>query len=563
VKQYEQMGTIVYPIEELARQIDHIIREEAYKPVSQARELQEEMEQWLSEKIGIPVGHDEPDEDAKKKRLENARKPVGSVIRMRGATSGYHRDPITGKVVWDDLPVEYEFRKRHDLSTLIWKAVEEQEDRVLGVIHGGRALGRDGRNIGKDLEYLINYKDGGERVVGRWRGMFPNTEAGRRAGWERDYLKEHGIQPGTEAAKALLRQPDAKAWVDGKMQDMTKRGTPRLPDAVRQYATRVGRAGLDHRAIRIARTETAQMVADEQTKIAENSDICTGEMDWVMDRGRDAWNCNCEKYAGMSPWKVDDPDRPEIPLHPNCMCEWRPRLKTDDEILAAFKEEMAEELGIIEGTEEQKAILDRIDRAMVCSHCGKTFNSKFTNASCPYCGEVFSDNIFEKFKEENAKKAKDFADQEFPGEKWKQLEDGIYISENRSSNAKNNELRDAQILRDGGSTVYLIPEYRDSRDRQYDAIVDGIKMEFKNLITANPITLQDRFLYSREQSPNVFINLENSPLTQKEIYTALYGARNSEDYIKSNKDNQGGVIILKINGIKYLRRHNVDYFYKP
>jgi len=64
----------------------------------------------------------------------------------------------------------------------------------------------------------------------------------------------------------------------------------------------------------------------------------------------------------MSPWKVDDPDRPEIPLHPNCMCEWRPRLKSDDEILAAFKEEMAEELGIIEGTEEQADMLEHIER---------------------------------------------------------------------------------------------------------------------------------------------------------------------------------------------------------
>jgi hypothetical protein len=96
-----------------------------------------------------------------------------------------------------------------------------------------------------------------------------------------------------------------------------KRGST-LPDAVKQYTARLGKAGLDYRAIRISRTETAAMLADEQTDIARNSAISTGEMDFVMERGRDAWGCNCEKYAAQNPWKVDDPNRPEIPVHPNC-----------------------------------------------------------------------------------------------------------------------------------------------------------------------------------------------------------------------------------------------------
>lgn len=91
---------------------------------------------------------------------------------------------------------------------------------------------------------------------------------------------------------------------------------------------------------------------------------------------------------------MDDSGRPEIPLHPNCMCEWRPRLKTDEEIIAAFKEEMAEELGIIEGTEEQQEMLDAIDRGL-CPVCGKAFNSanknKYYNiidvGTCPVCGQ--------------------------------------------------------------------------------------------------------------------------------------------------------------------------------
>jgi hypothetical protein len=44
------------------------------------------------------------------------------------------------------------------------------------------------------------------------------------------------------------------------------------------------------------------------------------------------------------------------------MGEWRPRLKTDAEILAALEEEMKEDLAIIEGTDEQRAKLEEIDK---------------------------------------------------------------------------------------------------------------------------------------------------------------------------------------------------------
>ena len=373
VRQYAEQGTIVYPVEALAHEIDHIIREEGAKSVMAARKLQEDMEDWLGEKLGVKIKHrqnSETPKEARERRLNAAKRPVGSIIKTAGRGWGYgtssqglasyYRDPQTGKIVWTDLPLEYQFRKRADLSDQVWKAVEEQEQMVFDVIQGGRSLGRNVKDISKDLETFINYRDGGERVVGRWMGMFPNTEEGRREAWKREYLAAHGgFQPGSEAAKSLLRQPDAQAWVKGKMLETTKRGTPRLPDAVKQYAVRLGKAGLDYRAIRIARTEQTSMLADEQLAIAENSDICTGEMDFVMERGRDHWHCNCPHYAEQNPWKVDDPERPEIPVHENCMCEWRPRLKTDAEILAALREEMKEDLETIEGTEEQRELLEK------------------------------------------------------------------------------------------------------------------------------------------------------------------------------------------------------------
>jgi len=163
--------------------------------------------------------------------------------------------------------------------------------------------------------------------------------------------------------------------------------------------------------------------------------------------------------------------------------------------------------------------------------------------------------------QENAQKANEAADRLFPMEKWIKVEDGIYLSPRRAIGKKSNyadELRDAQILRDAGSTVYLVPENSRQVGRKYDAIVDGMTMELKNQHGASTRTLKEHFLKSREQAPNVFINLEDSPLTRKKILKTLYRSRNSDDYLKKSKDNEGGIIILKINGVDRLIYLDVD-----
>jgi hypothetical protein len=253
-----------------------------------------------------------------------------------------------------------------------------REKAVFDVIRGGRAAGRNVRDICRDLEEYINKPNGGEIVAGRWGNMFPATKEGIRDAYMHQYVEGLGLQWGSTGAHNILYEKTPggatrlregfRQYLDERMSGikydektgLALRGS-KLPDAVKQYAARLGKAGLDYQTIRIARTETTAMLADEQLAIAGNSDICTGEMDFVMERGRDAWPCNCEKYASKSPWKVDDPERPEIPVHPNCMCEWRPRLKTDAEILASLREEMKADLETFEGTEEQKELLERID----------------------------------------------------------------------------------------------------------------------------------------------------------------------------------------------------------
>jgi len=164
----------------------------------------------------------------------------------------------------------------------------------------------------------------------------------------------------------------------------------------------------------------------------------------------------------------------------------------------------------------------------------------------------------------NAQNAKDVVDILFPNEKWKLIEKRIYLSVNRAIGKKTNfkaELRDAQILRDFGSTIYLVSE-PNTNGKKYDAIVDGHIFEFKN-IGGNTNTLEHQFLRSRSQAPNVFINLETSNLTKREILSTLFSARNklntekSHGYIYYNNFN-GGKIILKIKGHKNLICLNID-----
>jgi hypothetical protein len=170
----------------------------------------------------------------------------------------------------------------------------------------------------------------------------------------------------------------------------------------------------------------------------------------------------------------------------------------------------------------------------------------------------------------NAKKARDAADQLFPGEKWETVEDGIYLSTRRPVGKKSNykeELRDAQILRNSGSTVYLVPEVRQTSEKKYDAIVNGLKFEFKN-ISGNENTLQTQFLRSRSQAPNVFINLETSDITKRQVMSALYGARNRRESTKSHGYNHynkfnGGRIIIKMKGQEWLLCLNVDDLKMP
>jgi len=177
-----------------------------------------------------------------------------------------------------------------------------------------------------------------------------------------------------------------------------------------------------------------------------------------------------------------------------------------------------------------------------------------------------------KRRRDNERKARQAANELFPGEKWKKEDERIFVSPRRKMGNFEEEFKDAQILRDLGSTVYLVPENNRQPGTKYDAIVNEMKFEFKN-IGGNANTLAAHFLKSRSQAPNVFINLETSDLKRGEVIGALYSARNSvshtdkngniiKGYAERNKF-RGGRIILKLKGHKNLIYLNVDDLKSP
>ena len=174
----------------------------------------------------------------------------------------------------------------------------------------------------------------------------------------------------------------------------------------------------------------------------------------------------------------------------------------------------------------------------------------------PLPAKMEDDTAGIKLRQDNARKAKEAADKFFPGENWKFVEEGIYLSSRRPTGKHSNhndELKDARILQSYGSTVYLVPDDSRQPGRKFDAIVNGSKFEFKNMQGKGISTLQER-----SQAPNVFINLENSSLTKNQAISALYGARNNTKRYTMKNCFTGGRIILKIRGHKNLIYLDVD-----
>jgi hypothetical protein len=142
-----------------------------------------------------------------------------------------------------------------------------------------------------------------------------------------------------------------------------------------------------------------------------------------------------------------------------------------------------------------------------------------------------------------AEKARQTAISLYPHEKWEALENGIYIAKSRMPrsaeqiNILDKELRQARILVDRGSTVYLLPETppQGKKHIKYpDAVVDGVVMEFKT-ITGSIRQVEVRYKEARAKTKHIFFKLDAN-LTRHEVTRKLSGYINRKGY-------KGGAIL--------------------
>jgi hypothetical protein len=157
----------------------------------------------------------------------------------------------------------------------------------------------------------------------------------------------------------------------------------------------------------------------------------------------------------------------------------------------------------------------------------------------------------------NAEKAMQLAEQTYPGEKWNKPEERIFVSERsgRDNEKLEKELAAARILKATGNTIYLLPENSRDPSKKVDAIVNSVFMELKT-VRGGLNSVQKRFLESRSQSRNVFINI-TADLKKNEVVNQIAGARQGPKYAKYNRFS-GGRVIIKLKDRDSLIYLNVD-----
>jgi hypothetical protein len=183
--------------------------------------------------------------------------------------TGDPKHPFEG----EEIRRDYTFHKSHSLSKSVWDTVNHTEEQILDVVRGGISQGRDVRDVAADL---MEYIQGGPQALpGRWGKLEPGTK---------------------------------------------------------EYAKRLGKTGVDYRAMRLYRSEKYRQLQESAVENAENDPACTGEYDWVTLDGK----CGiCGELGAGGPYTADTV--PAYP-HPNCFCMVEPRLKGQDEFIQQLRD---------------------------------------------------------------------------------------------------------------------------------------------------------------------------------------------------------------------------------
>lgn len=142
-----------------------------------------------------------------------------------------------------------------------------------------------------------------------------------------------GIAQGRDPVKiAKDLQNYVKLGADGML---TAGSWGKLKGGARDYITRLGKSGVDYRALRLVRSE---MYSGLQLASVENGEFNpggTGWYDWILRGGRESWPCECESLASAGPYRANNV--PSYP-HPNCYCYIVQRLMSRKELIGDLKD---------------------------------------------------------------------------------------------------------------------------------------------------------------------------------------------------------------------------------
>lgn len=118
---------------------------------------------------------------------------------------------------------------------------------------------------------------------------------------------------------------------DGKIALAKRLGSLERPST--DFMKRIGNK-VDWRALRLVRSELFQAVQDANKEFGRKNPACLDLYDWVMESGRQQWNCECANLSAGSPYQYNS--LPSYP-HANCSCNIRPVLRDGKEFINDLK----------------------------------------------------------------------------------------------------------------------------------------------------------------------------------------------------------------------------------
>ncbi len=143
-------------------------------------------------------------------------------------------------------------------------------------------------------------------------------------------------------------------------------------------------------------------------------------------------------------------------------------------------------------------------------------------------------------------KNKNAAEKLFPKEEWEEKATGVFVAKGREPKTKQQteifkkEYDMSLIAQKYGHTVYMLPET--STGKNPDAIMDGMKTEFKN-ITGGLNKVGIRFREAMKQGDNVYLKID-SDIDVRDVYKKIRGEIIHSDY-------KTGFVYVYINSKMY------------